>query len=157
MSAGVKPGGLNPVCAAEIWKSVGLPKVLYACDLWWNLSQTDMSDLERVNRLAAKSVQGLCATTKSEVALGSLGLWTVEGLIDKQKLIFLQTLISSPVRFIHKQLFVNRLCRFSNEVTGRSQGFVADIVKLLQTYDLQHYLICIRTLVIFPKNLLGND
>ena len=80
MSVGVRPGGLNPICAAEIWKSVGLPKVLYACHLWWNLSQTDMNDLERVKRLAAKRAQGLCATTKSEAALGSLGLWTVEGL-----------------------------------------------------------------------------
>ena len=68
-----------------------------------------MNDLERVKHLAAKRAQGLCATTKSEAALGSLGVWTVEGLIDKQKLIFLQKLISSHVRFIHKQLFVNRL------------------------------------------------
>ena len=25
MSVGVRPGGLNPICAAEIWKGVGLP------------------------------------------------------------------------------------------------------------------------------------
>ena len=48
------PGGLNPICAAEIWKNVGLPKVLYACHLCWNLSQTDMNDLERVNRLVSR-------------------------------------------------------------------------------------------------------
>ena len=87
MSVGVRPGGLSPICAAEIWKSVGLPKMLYACHLWWNLSQTDTDDLERVNRLAAKRAQCLCASTKSE-ALGSLGIWTVQGLIDKQKLFF---------------------------------------------------------------------
>ena len=31
MSVGVRPGGLNPICAAEIWKSVGQSKMLYAC------------------------------------------------------------------------------------------------------------------------------
>lgn len=151
MSVGVRPGGLNPICAAEIWKSVGLPKMLYACHLWWNLSQTDMDDLERVNRLAAKRAQGLCATTKSEAALGSLGLWTVQGLIDKQKLFFLQKLICSPVSFIHKQLFVKRLCRFFNQVVGRNEGFVANIVEILQKYDLQHYLMTYMDTGEFPK------
>ena len=83
-----------------------ITKMLYACRLWWNLLQTDIDDLERVNLLAAKRAQGLCATTKSEAALGSLGLWTVQGLIDKQKLVFLQKLICSPFSFVHKQLFV---------------------------------------------------
>lgn len=27
MSVGMRPGGLNPICAAEIWKSVGLPRM----------------------------------------------------------------------------------------------------------------------------------
>ena len=90
-----------------------------------------MDDLERVNRLAAKRAQGLCATTKSEAALGSLGLWTVQGPIDKQKLfVFLQKLISSPISFIQTTLCQATMSFFLNQVIGRNQGFVNELPKV---------------------------
>ena len=48
--------------------------------------------------------------------------------------------IYSNKDFIHKQLFVERLCRFVNQVVGRNQGFLANIAEILQKYGLQHYL-----------------
>ena len=116
-------------------------------------SQTDMDDLERVNRLTAKRAQGLCVTTKSAAALGSLGLWSVQRLIDKQKL-FLRKLINSPVSFIHKQLFVKRLCRFPNQVVSRNQGLVASIVEILPKYDLQYYLMMYMDTGDFPQEFV---
>ena len=38
-------------------------------------------------------------------------------------------------------------------MTGRSQGFVADIMKILQKYDLQHYLIMYMDTGDFPKEV----
>ena len=61
--------------------------------------------------------------------------------------------MSSPVGFIHKQLFVKRLCRFSNHVAKCSQGFVADVVKILQKYNLQCYLMKYIDTGDFPSEL----
>ena len=33
MNVGVRPGGLNPICSAEIWKSIGLAKVLHGAQI----------------------------------------------------------------------------------------------------------------------------
>ena len=74
------------------------------------MSKTDLETLERVNRLAAKRMQGL--TTKSEAAIGNLGLWTIEGYIDKIKLFFLQKPVSTSQDFFHKQIFVWRLFKY---------------------------------------------
>jgi hypothetical protein len=54
MNVGVRPGGLNPICGAEVWKSIGLAKVLYGAQIWWNFTKTDLKNLDEVNRLAAK-------------------------------------------------------------------------------------------------------
>ena len=32
MSAGTRPGGLNPICGASMWKSFGIPAMLYGCE-----------------------------------------------------------------------------------------------------------------------------
>ena len=89
MSAGVKIGVINPVCGKFIWNTFGLPRMLYGAEVWSNMSQLDILTLEHVNRFAAKIAQGLAITTMSEAAIGSLGLWTIEGCIDKKKLLFL--------------------------------------------------------------------
>ena len=103
MSVGMRPGGLNPICGIELWKSVGLSKMLYGSELWWNITKMDLDMMEHVNRSTAKRSQGLCHTTRSEAAIGNLGLWTVEGYIDKKKL-FLRKLI--------EQIFIKRLFNF---------------------------------------------
>ena len=79
MSVGMRPGGLNPICGIELWKSIELSKMLYGSELWWNITKTDLDTMERVYRSAAERSQGLCYTTRSEAAIGNLGLWTVDG------------------------------------------------------------------------------
>ena len=66
----------------------------------------------------------------------------------------MQKLISSPVSFIHKQLFVKRLCRFLNQAGCRNQGIVANIVEILQKYDLQHYLAMYKDTGEFPQEFV---
>ena len=76
----MRPGGLNPICGIELWKSIGLSKMLFGSELWWKITKSDLDLLERVNRSAAKRAQALCPTTRSEAVNGSLGLWTEKKL-----------------------------------------------------------------------------
>lgn len=142
MSAGVKIGVINPVCGKFIWNTFGLPKMLYGAEVWSNMTESDILTLERVNRFAAKRAQGLAITTMSEAAIGSLGLWTIEGSIDKKKLLFLRTLINSHPKSVEKKLFVERLTMYLCEYPSSSvkHGFLPDIIKILKKYNLQQYL-----------------
>ena len=153
MCAGIRPGGLNPICGAEIWKSVGLARMLYGSQLWWNMTKTDLETLERVNRLAAKRMQGLCLTTKSEAAIGNLGLWTIEGYIDKIKLFFLQKLVSTSQDFFHKQIFIWRLFKYLYTGSNCTQGFIKDILKILTKYNLEEHLLSYIETAHFPTEL----
>ena len=116
MSAGVRPAGLNPICGINIWTTVGLPTMLFGGELWSNITKTEYDILERVNRFAAKRAQGLAPSTRSEAALGSLGLWTIEGHIDKVQLMFLHKLLSLKSTNVDKIIFVVRLSSFFNGV-----------------------------------------
>ena len=154
MSVCVRPGGLNPICAAEIWKSVGLPKMLYACHLWWNLSQTDMDDLERVNRLAARELNVYVRPPNLKPHLGVWGFGLCKVLLNRNcsfcKNLLAHLLVLSTNNFLSS----NYVVFFFNQVVGRNQGFVANIVEILQKYDLQHYLTMYMDTREFPQEFV---
>ena len=116
---------------------------VYGAEVWSNMSQSDILTLERVNRFAAKIAQGLAITTMSETAIGSLGLRTIEGCIDKKKLLFLRTMVVSHPESIEKKLFIERLTVFlcaDYPLSSVKHGFIPDIYRLLKKYDLQQYM-----------------
>lgn len=116
--------------------------MLYGAELWSNMSDSDILTLERVNRFAAKRAQGLATTTMSEAAIGGLGLWTIEGCIEKKKLLFLRTLILSHPQSVEKVLLIGRMTAFLCEYPFSSVklGFWPDIKKILEKYDLLRYI-----------------
>ena len=124
MSAGVCPAGSNPICGIKIWATVGLPTMLFGCELWSNITKTEHEILERVDRFAAKRAQGLAPSTRSEATIGSLGLWTIEGHIDKIQLMFLHKLLSLNPTNVERIRFVARLSSFFNGVTKKQLGFI---------------------------------
>ena len=141
MSVGIRPGGLNPIFGAEVWKTIGLAKMFYGSQLWWNITKTDMGVLENANRFTGKRAQGLFPTTRSEAVTGNLGLWSMEGYIDKNKLFFPQKLIASSSDLFHKKIFIRRLTGFICNVSSAMQGYILDIFKVLTKYHLEDYMV----------------
>ena len=80
---GVRPNALNPICGANLWHSVVIPTALYGCELWNNMTEQELLSIERILRHSAKRIQGLEPNTRSEAALGSLGLWSMHGGADR--------------------------------------------------------------------------
>ena len=114
--------------------------MIYGAELWWGLKKSDIEKLETANKFAAKRIQGLHPNTLSAAAVGSLGIWTIEGYIDKLKLLFLYKLLTAPPSSIHKQLFVKRLFSYIHRLTETPLGFVPDIINLLHKYELYYVL-----------------
>ena len=49
-NSGLHDNGLNPITSLHIYNSVVLPKALYGCELWCNLSPKHILPLERAHR-----------------------------------------------------------------------------------------------------------
>ena len=71
VSCGIRPGGLNPTCGANLWHTVGLARMLYSCELW-NISEMNLHILEVTNRYTEKRIQWLCSTTRSKAGTGGM-------------------------------------------------------------------------------------
>ena len=140
MSTGIRPGGINPIVGVNVWLTVGLPRMLYGSELWNCLSLTEINILKRTNRFAAKRIQGLGPYTKSEAATGSVGLWTIEGHVDKRKLSFFGNLCRAECTTLHKQIFIHRLYSFLHGCGKRALGFIPDIYRILLKYNLFYWM-----------------
>ena len=55
-----------------IYKSIVLPKALYGCEVWSQLSPTQLSTLERAHRFCVKFMQSLPRNTDTDVTLSLL-------------------------------------------------------------------------------------
>ena len=58
-SCGLHPNGLNPISGMKLYISAVLQKALYACELWNDISITNLSKLEIAHRFCVKYSQGL--------------------------------------------------------------------------------------------------
>ena len=65
-------GALHPLTCKTIYKSIVLPKALYGCENWDNLSDTDLLTLERAHRFCVKHMQSLSTRTRTDTALSLL-------------------------------------------------------------------------------------
>ena len=94
--------------------------------------------LEIAHRKCIKQIQQLSAPTNTDFALACLNIESVEEIVDYNKLQFFGQLCRLPNNFLAKKIFVQRLVRFG----GNTQlfGFVPDIFRLLQKYNLTYVL-----------------
>jgi hypothetical protein len=104
------------------------------------MTEQELLSIEGSLRHSAKRIQGLEPNTRSEAALGSLGLWSMEGQIDKAKLLYFSRLCLSSVTMTAKQIFINRLFSYLANPTKQKLVFIPDIVRILNKYDLLDYL-----------------
>ena len=130
-TCGLHPNGINPISAMKLYTSVVLPKALYSCELWNNINSKAMSELEIAHRFCIKFCQGLPKLTRTDVALGLIGISSLEAYIDMQKLNFLGILCRADSTFIVKYLFIYRLHQFRLRFRGSQQkGFIADLDRI---------------------------
>ncbi len=74
MKMGAHYGGLNPIISVELWKRIGIPKILYGCKLW-QLNRQDIFELEKVQNITVRIMQGLLTGISGSAARGLLGLY----------------------------------------------------------------------------------
>ena len=149
---------LHPISCKKKKKqnnAVVLPKASYACENWASLSPAELITLERGHRFCIKHMQSLGVYTRTDIALGLLGMFPIEAEIDLRKLILFGQLCRLNTRFWGKTLFLIRLSSFQI-CPSNQMGFIPDIVRLLNKYHLRIFSPYTLKIVCFLENLHGN-
>ena len=149
ISNGIYEDGTHPITSLKIYKSVVLPKALYGCELWNDISKTQLVKLERSHKFCIKYIQSIDRTTRSDIAMSLLGCKSLESEIDFKKLTLLGQLCHLSSDFLSKDIFNNRLIRFIDNPHNK-YGFFPDLYRILQKYDLVNFLSNYVTYGIFP-------
>ena len=127
-----------------------LPRALFGCELWNNITKTDIAHLEATHHFCLKRIQNLPQRTRSDMVTGLLGFTSLQAYIDLQKLSFLGTLCHLKPTDVTYKLFVLRLYQQQNKCTKRNRGFIPDVVSVLDKYGLYRYLKDFITTCTFP-------
>ena len=135
-NCGVHEEGLNPITSKHIYKTIVLPKALYGCEIWDNLSTKHLNMLKMAHRFCVKCLQSLPKRTNTDLALSLINLQNIEHEIDYRKLVFLRQLCCLPLDYTAKEIFLYRLVNFNGRVSSQ-RGFIPDIHRILGKYSVR--------------------
>ena len=107
--------------------------------------------MNRATTFAAKQIQGLSLTKNNAGALGTIGMWTTAGYVNKSKLILFGLLCRASPKSLHKKIFIIRLTTHLAEDGRIIKGYISDMMKIFRTYDLYRFVEDYLTHSIFPN------
>ncbi len=137
---GVKPAGLNPLTSTKLYKKIIVPTTLYGCELWNDVTQSDINTITRHQHKIVKKIQGFPVRTRSDICESMLGLQRLSAEIDKRKLVFLHKIMSLQSTSVSRNIFFRKLFWFLSGSPAVSRGFIPDVCNLLCRYRLTHIL-----------------
>ena len=153
---GLRAGGLNPAVCAKVWQRVILASSLYACELWTNISKSELLDLERLQRRFARLVQGFHVRSPSVCTIQTLGLFSMEGYIDKCKLCYIGRLCRDKSSHMVKQLLYFRFGQYISGVINNT-SVIHDLISTCVKYKLYHYVLTFIETNAFPAKSEWNS
>ena len=126
---------LNPITCRNIYYSIVLPKALYGCECWYNPTSGYSLLLKRAQRFHIKYMQGFSIRTRTDIALGLLGVYSIESEIDFIKLNLFGQLCCCDTQCWITPFFRSRLESFFENKYDQT-GLFPDIMQLLEKYGL---------------------
>ena len=123
--------GAIPLTLCKLYSLSVLPKALFGCELWHNISRSDMRQLEIAHHFCLKHSQGFQRDTRSDIVKGMLGITSIEAYIDKQKLAFFGSVFRTPPTDLVNQLITYRLFHYSMRITEKHVFIFSEQIFLL--------------------------
>ncbi|CAG2245958.1 unnamed protein product [Mytilus edulis] len=157
MNSGVHPAILNTSTCLKIVNQLAYTRALYGCELWNNLTKSELLLLERAHRFVCKAVQGLPKRSRSDKCTSLLGWLCIECYIDKCKLLFFGRLCRLNSAHLPKQIMMARLLEFKYTCVDNQLGFIPDMYRLFIKYNLLQYVVNLIELGSFPSKIVWNN
>jgi endonuclease/exonuclease/phosphatase family metal-dependent hydrolase len=139
IGAGVRSNGLYPDVSLSVWRTMCLPAMLYGSEVWYNLTKTEIYQLEKVQCRCLRKILGFPMRTHNALTRSVLSQTSIHGLIKERKLMFLHKLVSLDNALVVKKLFLSRL--YEHIIFQNKDGFVPDIFQITREYGLNAFLI----------------
>ena len=136
LKSGIHPFLLNPLSCCKVVFQVCYPKVLFACELWYDLTTPELLKLGRSHRFVCKTLRGLPGKTRTDKCVSLIGWLSIEAMIDKQKLQFFGRICRLNSRSLPKIVMTIRLFEFTHKCVGFQKGFIPDLMRLVRKYSL---------------------
>ena len=117
-----------------------MPTLLYGCETWNSLTQSDCRMINQSQHYIAKSIQGYPKLTRSDMCESMIGLFPLCSIVEKRKLVFLHKLLTLPAAALSRQILLTRYFQYIYAPSNRRKtfrGFIPDICCLLIKYKLQ--------------------
>lgn len=130
---------VNPITMSHLYKTVVRPSVLYGCELWNAITQEEVRRLNTLQHGVCKVILNLPKQTRSDMCEQLLNLTPIMAEIDARKLLFFGRLCLMDPRCLTKQIFILRLFSYLSNLTPTQQGFIPDILSILQKYNFTHH------------------
>jgi len=92
-NAGEECKTTNPLTFTSLYEKVIILSVLYGSEMWTNLSQTNIRQLETFQHKCLNSILNLRTLTRSDMCETLTGTYIISSAIDKRKLNFLLQVI----------------------------------------------------------------
>ena len=124
----------------HLYKTVVLPSVLFGCELWNNLSYSDLHRLNTFQHFVCKNALNLPKLCRSDICESFFDVLPIEAEIDTRKLLFLGRLCRLNSTALTKKIFMTRLYAFTYNLARTQRGFIPETIKLLQKYGLTDHL-----------------
>ena len=161
LGPGITFNGWNPLTAKHLYETVCLPTALYGCELWYNLTKSQIHNLEIARRFCVKTIQRLPKIVRTDICNAMLGFADIKSVVNYRKLLFLRRLIFTDDNKTVKLILTARLNDFITNCS-KSSGYIADIIHILHEYDIFHVLEIYLQSGVFPsvcawKHLVKNS
>ena len=137
---GLHPQGLNPLTSTSLYKKIIIPTVLYGCELWNDLTQSNIDTINKFQHFIVKKIQGFTMRTRSDICESMLGLIRLSAEVEKRKLMFLHKILTLQSYTICQQIFIRKYFMYLDNTSSVKYGFVPDVCKLLYKYRLQYIM-----------------
>jgi hypothetical protein len=105
-----------------------------------SLENQQNSNYRNRNRYAARFIQCMDKTSPIDSTISNLGLWSIESVTDKFKLLYFGRLCRSNSSTKHKKLFHILISQIILEEDEIENNITYDLIKTLVKYDMFSFL-----------------
>jgi hypothetical protein len=137
--SGTNSTGMSCLTAIKLYRTVVLPRCLYGAELWLNLTDDHLKQIEIAHHFCLKIIQAMPKRTKTCIIQSMVNVYSIETYIDLKKLLFMGRLCRLDCTKLAKQMFLERLYQHIYNSKSRS-GFIADVIQILEKYGLMQYV-----------------
>jgi hypothetical protein len=118
-----------------LYKTIVLSKALFGCELWCNITDTQLLSLEKIHRQCIKYMQSMPKSTRTDIAWSCIGLYPIKYEIDKRKLLFFGQLCYLDNRKNQLKFFLftgsQMLCQNQENLEVSYRTYIAYFVNMI--------------------------